>query len=34
MVVVNDGGVVGLLFGSGVVGRLEGARNELLEGTK
>ena len=30
VVVVNDGGVVGLLFGSGVVGRLESARDELL----
>lgn len=30
-IVVNDRGVVGLLFGSGVIGRLKSARDELLE---
>ena len=33
-IVVNDRGVVGLLFGSGVIGRLKSARDELLEREK
>ena len=33
-IVVNDWGVVGLLFGSGVIGRLKSARDELLEREK